>query len=604
MEENKPKIDLNNPNFEYVDNEKRLLEVIEILEKEKMLAVDSEGTGLDPYLTRVLFVQIGTREKAYVIDARRVDCHKLKGLLENKGILKILQNAKYDYEVLKVKYDIEIQNVFDTMLAERIVTAGMERGNSSLLAIANNRLGITLDKDYESYEWDKLGDKGEPTERQLKYAAGDVLILFPIFDQQYAQIIKENLLETAKLEFRLIQPVADMEITGAYIDVSKWRENLREQEIKRNELAKKIQDEIRPLYKNTQFDLFGQQVDVINLNSQPQLLELLNDKLGLNAPSTGEEVLSKLNHPIAKMLLEYRGYQKMISAFGENLLSKIHKITGRIHPDFIQIGADSGRFACSNPNLQQIPRESTFRSCFMASSGNKLVTADYSQIELRVMGEYSQDPELMKAYLSGQDLHTMTASLMYGIPVDKVRKTVERQAAKTINFGLMYGRGANSLADQLGVSVDEARNLMEKYFTTFKKVKKWLDTVAKETVKKGYSVTLVGRKRWFRVPDPSDPMFDRLISHIERQGKNTPIQGSSADMTKFALIYIYDRIKKDGLKAHLILTVHDEVVIEVLEADAEKARAAVEEEMKRAGRQILKTVPVECAVEVADLWQH
>lgn len=604
MDETKIKFDPKNPDFEYVTDQTRLAEVLAELEKETMISVDSEGTGLDPYLTRVLLVQIGTPKKAYVFDARKVNLAGLKAILENPKILKIIQNAKFDFEVLKVKYGIETQNMFDTMLAERILTIGLERGVSSLLAIAQNRLGITLDKDWETYEWDKIGEETKLSKKHLTYAALDVLVLFPIFGEQYEEIRKEALIETAKLEFALVPAVADMELTGTYIDVNQWRKNISELEKQRNEVAKKIQAEIRPLYRSNQVDLFGDQVDSINLNSQPQLMDLLNDKLGLSAPSTGEEVLATLAHPIAKMLLEYRGHQKLISAFGENLLSKIHPKTKRIHPDFMQIGADSGRFACSNPNLQQIPRESTFRSCFVAPPGRKLVAADYSQIELRVMGEFSQDPELMKAYKSGQDLHSFTASLMYKVPLDKVRKTVERQAAKTINFGLMYGRGASSIAGQIGVSVEEARGLIDKYFATFKKVRSWLNAVAKETVRRGYSVTLNGRKRWFRIPDAGEPMYDRLISGIERQGKNTPIQGSSADMTKYALVYIYDRIKKEGLDAHLILTVHDEIVLEASEKDAEKVRLVTEEEMLRAGRKILKTVPVDCAVEVSDVWQH
>ncbi|MCX6784111.1 MAG: DNA polymerase [candidate division WWE3 bacterium] len=598
-------LDLKNPNYEYVISQDRLLEIVnDELPKHEMIAVDTEATGLDPYLAKLLLVQIGTPEKAYIFDARKLDMAPIKSILEDCKILKILQNGKFDYSLLKVKLNVAMVNVFDTMLAEQLVNAGLGRRNASLKDIAKKYLDLDIDKDYANYNWENLGSVHvEFSERHLTYAANDVFMLFPIFQAQFADIQKKDLVKTAQLEFAVMPVVAEMEVKGSHIDVAKWRANLEELKIKRNTLAKQIQNEIRPLYNTEQVDLFGNVSDVININSQQQLLDLFNNKLGLNMIATGEEHLSKSSHPIAKLMLEYRGVEKLISAFGENLLAKIHPRTGRLHPDFMQLGADTGRFSCSSPNLQQIPKESSFRSCFTAAPGYKLVTADYSQMELRILAEASKDPVMLKAYDDKLDLHTYTASKMFNIPFDEVTKP-QRFNAKSINFGLMYGRGAASLAAQIGCSVDEGKLLLRQYFDSYKGVKIWLDHVAKEAVNKGYSVTLGGRKRWYNMPESTDPMYEKLISNIERQGKNTPIQGSSADITKYALVFIHKKIKELGLAANIIHTVHDEIVVEIREDQAEAWLPVQIAEMERAGQLLLKRVPVEADGAVSDIWEH
>ena len=325
--------------------------------------------------------------------------------------------------------------------------------------------------------------------------------------------------------------------------------------------------------------------------------------VGLDLPSTGEGILSQQNHPLAKLLLEYRKYEKIITAFGENLLSKINKKTGRIHPDYMQIGADTGRFACSNPNLQQIPADSLFRECFITPPGYKLVIADYSQIELRIMADLSQDPVFVKAFKDDVDLHALTASQMFGIPIEEIDKA-KRFQAKSINFGLMYGRGARSLAVQLEVGEDEALKLLQKYFRQYGRVKNWLDKVSKDAIRLGYSRTLAGRKRYYPKINPGDPGSERLLSNIERQGKNTPIQGTSADMTKHALVSVLRRFRKEGLDATPIHTVHDEIVVEVRADQAKKAVKILEEEMKAAGEKFLKDVPVKVEGVISDIWEH
>lgn len=597
--------DFKKPDYEFIDSEERLKEVVEKeLSSRDTIAVDVEADGLDPYLANLLFIQVGAPEKAYIFDAQKIkDFSPLKPLFEEKKPLKILQNAKFDYEMLKVKTGLELCNIYDSFLAERILTCGEARGVSNLGALTQKYLELELDKDWDSYDWANVARTGKVTERHLIYSALDVLVLFPIFKKQFEELKKQNLIEIARLEFACCPVVAEMELYGSYIDQKKWRKHIAEMEKKRDEVRKRIQEELRPFYKTQQIDLFGNHIDVVNLNSPIQILEAF-EKVGIDIPSTGEAVLRKVDHPLAKMLLEYRGYEKLITAFGENLLQHVHPKTGRLHPDYMQIGADTGRFACSNPNLQQIPKDSEFRSCFMAPEGRKLVTTDYSQIELRIMAEMSGDPELIKAFKEGKDLHTFTASQMFGIPEEKVRKDVERFQSKSINFGLMYGRGVRSLATQLEIPVREAEDLLRKYFQRYKRVKAWLDNVAKKAVGRGYSMTMLGRRRLHPKPDPDEPNYDRIISSIERKGRNTPIQGTSADMIKYALIFIWKRLREEKLDACPIQTIHDEIVVEAAEEDAERVKKIMEEEMVRAGELMLKKVPVVVDASISDVWEH
>ena len=249
-----------------------------------------------------------------------------------------------------------------------------------------------------------------------------------------------------------------------------------------------------------------------------------------------EATLVKYDHPAVKKLLEYRGFEKTLSAFGENVLGLINPKTHRIHPDFNQHGADTGRFSCTKPNVQQIPATSDFRKCFIASSGYKLVTCDYSQCELRILAELSGDEGFVTAFRSGGDLHTLTASQMFGVPVDQVQKP-QRSAAKAINFGLAYGMGPGGLAPRLGVSLDEAKELIARYFQAYPGVQKWLEKAGKDSVRNGYSLTTIGRKRFYNIPDENlkqrDPdEWRKQIASIERQGKNSPIQGCVVGSTR------------------------------------------------------------------------
>jgi len=587
--------------YDFIQTDEKLLKAVPEIETEPIISLDTEGTTYDPFTATILLLQLATRNAAYVIDCLKVDISPLKHILEAERPLKIAQNAKFDYGILKVQAGIKLGNLFDTMLAERILTCGASR-EISLKTLAEKYLNEKIDKTIRETFYDPRNPalRGKFSPEQLDYAARDVLVLQEIFEKQYKQLREEDLVETAKLEFALVQVVAEMELRGSLIDKEKWRSHIKELEKKRDEINRQIQNEIRHLSPYSQVDLFGNESDTVNLDSPLQLLAVFK-KLGEDLPNTSEATLQKSAHPLAKKLLEYRAFEKMITAFGESILEKIHPVTGRLHPDFLQLGADTGRFACNNPNLQQIPTDSGFRSCFIATPGYKLITADYSQIELRIMAEVSEDPAFLEAFKKDVDLHNLTASQMFRIPISKVDKD-KRFQAKSINFGLMYGRGPVSLSTQIGLSVDEARNLLDVYFSSYKKVKRWLDNTGRQAVRVGEVRTLGGRRRLFVLPDRANPDYEKLISSIERQGKNTPIQGTSADITKYALAYIYREFTQRGLDAYLIHTVHDEIVAEAREDIANEAAAIIEEQMIAAGKKLLTKVPVKVDVYVSDCW--
>jgi DNA polymerase-1 len=603
------RFDPDKPKYEYITEVSRAEEVLRELMNEKILGVDVESSGLDPYTATLLLVQIGTWEISYVFDARVLPLKEIpiyKEVMEHPKILKLLHNAKFDYQFLKYCTGVSITNLYDSLLAEGVLTAGLKGKAASLKELAMQYLNISMDKAVRKTFYNYTGPI---TEDQLVYSGLDTLVLFPIFELQMKRLQEESLVNIAKLEFAVTRVVAEMELRGIHIEVEMWRDIIKDLQVKRNKLAEQFQEAIRPYYFINQSDLFGNMSDAINVNSQVQLMDLFNNRLGVNIPSTGDEVLATVDHPIAKILRDYRGYEKLISAFGDSLLEKVNPKTGRLHPDFKQLGAATGRFSCQNPNLQQIPRnseEAPFRTCFTPTPGYKLVVTDYSSMEMRVLADLSNDQQLIKA-VNDSDVHSFTAALMFGkeySPDFKKKYPELRQAAKAINFGLMYGMGAGSLARQIGVTPEVGQQYLDKYFQNFPSVRKFLDGMAKTAVKHGWSATPAGRKRWYHLPDSTDPEYKRKVAQIGREAKNHPIQGTNADVTKYALVFLQEKLKNLGVDGFVTHTVHDEVVCEVRADQAEDWAKIQQHEMIRAGELILKKVVVKSDPFVGDVWEH
>jgi DNA polymerase-1 len=485
-------------------------------------------------------------------------------LLQDPKILKVFHNAKFDIQFLKN----ETLNIWDTYLAERILTAGrVSLGDLSLEKVAKKYTGIDLDKTLQT----SFVPGQKLTEEQIEYAVMDVKVLKPIFQAQKKKVLSEGLKDTAILEFEVAAITAGIELNGMAVDLEKL-------EVLKVTIGSKLavlEEELKKLAGN----------DEINFRSPVQVREVLAD-LGHQVDSTAEKVLKKIDHQFAAKLLEHRKLAKLLSSFVNKLPSHVHDKTGRIHPEFHQLGTVTGRYTCSKPNLQQIPKEQEWRDLFVAPLGRKLITADYNQIELRIVAELSKDPAFLEAYQNGEDLHQITA--------DEVG--ISRDAAKAINFGLCYGMGPAGLAEKLGISRSEAGQYINRYFGAYAQVKQALDQLGFEAVRTGYSVTPLGRKRYY--PPVAGYDFSGHKS-LERKGRNTPIQSTCGDILKQALrnLKIYPELK-------IINLIHDEIVFEVAEEEANlEATQRIKGAMVRAGERFLKEVPVVVDVAIDDVWR-
>lgn len=606
------KFDPDNPKYFYARTPKEAEKALKELEKAHVIGVDVEGTGLDPYTSKLLLVQVGTEDTSYIFDARELhlkEMPRFRAVLEDPKKIKLLHNAKFDYKFLKVQAGARLNNVYDTMLAGAVLTAGLAGKNPSLKELTLKYCGFDMNK---AVRKSFANHKGPLTEAQIRYSALDTLVMFPIFKEQLKKLKNEDLVQVAKLEFASTPVVAEMELRGIFIDVPAWREVISHLDDKRKRYAASFQELVRPYYNTRSHDLFGNSVDAMNPNSQAQLMELLNKRIGLSLPSTSDGVLKTIDHPVVKALRDYRKYEKLISSFGESLLEQINPVTGRLHPDFNQMGTATGRFSCKNPNLQQIPRnseEAPFRKLFKPAPGYKLVTADYSSFEMRILADLSGDEKMITALREGKDLHSYTASLMFNVPYapksefNKANPGL-RQIAKPIGFGLMYGMSPAGLAAQLEVSKEKGEEYMELYFKSYPSVRAFLDELSSNAVKRGWSKTPMGRKRWYKRPSPTDPDYRRRMSSIQRQAKNHPIQGTNADAIKYAFVFLQKRLEKDGVDGGITHTVHDEIVCEVREDQAEDWAKVQSDEMVRAAELFIKKVPVRSDPFVGDVWEH
>lgn len=550
--------------------------------------MDTETTGLDPFRDRLRLIQLATPEGVYLLDCDRfADLGPLKEILEAPRPFKVLHHAKFDAKFLVRRYGVTLRGVMDTLLASQLLGAPDGKGHG-LAAVAARYLGEDVDKSFQRANW-----SGELTDAHKRYAARDAALMLPLRRALRERLLEEGLGRVAALEFPVAPVLGYLELAGMRLDPVRWRQVAAERRTEHDRLAKELQAELGAA--SPQMALFPG-MGSLNLNSVPQIARALSH-LGIEVPDTDDLTLGALasTHPVVSRLLEYRQAAKALSSYGEQFLEFIRQDTGRIHADFHQLGADTGRMAASNPNLQQIPNQERYRSCFVPDEGHLLVIADYSQIELRILAEVSRDPALMHAFETGVDLHKLTASRMFGVPFEDVTKD-QRQRAKALNFGMVYGMGPTGLAVRIHATVDEARDLIDRYFETYPGVRRWLNQAARLAVETGECWTLGGRRIRIGRPDPGNR---RAVSAVERIGKNAPLQGASADITKRAMSGLHEALAGRG---RLVNVVHDEVVVE---APADMAPAVAEimrRELVGAGECYLRRVPVEVTVETAAAW--
>lgn len=567
----------------------------------KKVFIDCETSGLDPFSAELVLIQVLAGTKIFLIDVGAIPTDQRKTfyyrgllrILEDNTILKVFHNGLFDLKFLKYhafnNNGVQFINLFDTMLAEQLLTAGIsKRGDHSLQSLCQKYLHIDLDKGLQtSFKPGQLF-----TEDQIQYAANDVKHLETIFRIQANAIAKEGLTDTALLEFAITPAIANIELAGVHLDIGKLEMLKVGLPIEKSRIEQELNDIIKVAENVNKGKTFNEKA--INFNSPVQVKQILCD-LGFDVPGTGIDVIEKINHPFTKALVEYRKVSKLLSSFCNKLPKHINTMTGRIHPEFFQLGTEAGRFTCQKPNIQQIPHEQEWRDLFSAPDGRKIITADYSQIELRILAEFSQDQAFLDAYRKGQDLHSRTASEMFIVPIDQVNKD-QRGIAKTINFGLCYGMSAKGLSDKMNITSEKAESFINQYFRAYPKVKNTLQILGMEAVKNHYSTTIGGRKRYFARADS----FSEQKS-LERKGRNTPIQGTCGDILKKAILYLSESLK--GHDAAIVNLIHDEIVIEARDDQTEEIRDIVKRDMVRAGQDYIKTVPVEVDIKIDSVWR-
>ncbi|HXI90812.1 MAG TPA: DNA polymerase [Blastocatellia bacterium] len=577
--------------FKLINTEQCLEQALGAISSKPVIGVDTETTSLSPFQGEVRLLQIATPEQSFVIDLLQLPALRnngLRELLSSAQPVKVFHNAKFDLKMLLYHFDLEVRGLFDTLLASQLIGAGRSEGGHGLAAVSDRHLGELVDKSMQVSDW-----SGRLSEEQYEYAAKDAALMLPLYEKLSAGLREMKLEEVAKLEFESVLPIAAMELAGMALDADCWRGlvvNLeRAHEVLSDELKRELAAGV------LQLTLFGEPPN-INLDSPTQVTEALGN-MGIKIEGTRSWQLQPLSkeHPAIEKLLEYRSVQKLLSSYGLALLDHINPVTGRIHADFRQMGATGGRMSCSDPNLQQVPNTPEYRSCFRAPAGRKLVIADYSQIELRILADWSQDTALVKALLSGEDLHCVTASQMFGIALEQVSKD-QRAAAKQLNYGIMYGLGAPGLGARIGCSLEEAESLLRKYFEAYSGVAAFLRDAADRAVGDRESRTRSGRLIYFSF-DANDRS---QVGATQRLGKNAPIQGSSADIIKRALTLLYDALKP--IDARIVNCIHDEIVIEVAEAQADECAAIMDREMIAAAREFIRSVPVTVDIVVGEAW--
>jgi len=566
--------------YQLVTNPAGLPDAIEPYLQAEVLAVDTETTGLDPHAAKIRLIQIAAPELPVLL----VDIFKAPQAIETLGSLfigdavKVFQNAKFDLKFLTQAGVKTEGRIFDTMIAAQLLQAGLQRA-ASLHAIVKTYLGKELPKEEQKSDW-----SGELSQSQLMYAANDAAVLLPLRDVLKKQLKQAKLVEVAKLEFDCIPALVETELAGILLDQRQWESycQIIDQSIDKHQAI--LIDRFK--------DFKTGKGDPINLKSTQQLQEALAE-IGIKVNSTSKDTLAPLvDYPVVAELLAYKKWQSQKSKYGNKISQAVNPVTGRIHADYQQLGADTGRLSCSNPPLQQIPKSVEVRQCFIPEPNCKFIIADYSQIELRVAAQISGDKRMIQAYQDGEDLHKLTASLVTETPLEEVTAE-ERQKAKAINFGLLFAMGAKGLKtyakNTFGVDMSskEASGFKEKFFRSYSGFAKWYR--GNQDNKTRELRTLSGRRRTYN--GSKAPLTEAL---------NTPIQGTAADVAKTAFARLPDALQ--GKQARIVGFIHDEFIVESPEENAEAVQAIVVRTMEEAGQRYLTDVPAVVEAVIADSW--
>lgn len=554
------------------------------------VAVDTETSGWDPLTDRLLLVQVsaGPDRPVLVVDADRVDVAALDPLLLDPSVAKVFHHAAFDLRFL-ARAGRRVVRVADTMLAQQLLDGGESGTGLGLADLASFRLGMQLDKSLRA----GFVGASDISDELLDYAAADAAATWGVFDQQQRELVGHRLGRIARLEFAALPVLADLALRGVGFDRERWRGLVGALEARVPELEASAQ---RALVTATSpRTLFGP--EPINLDAPEQIRAALA-RVDVQLRTTREsELRDHADHPAVAAVLDYRHVSKLTGNWGGDWCDRVaHPSTGRIHADWRQI-VGTGRIACRDPNLTQVPKDDRWRACFVATPGHRLVVADYSQQELRILAAVSGDDALADVFRRGGDLHRATAALVFRVSEAAV-EPAQRSAAKALNFGLMYGMGAAAFARSTGVSTAEASATIDRYFGAFPRVAAWLADAEATGRRSGQVRTALGRIRVL----PREPAVNTA-----RLARNAPIQGAGADMTKLAMAAVEDRLadrfgRPTGRPSGLVMVIHDELVVEVPDADAEQAAVDVADGMRAAAAELLGAVPAVIDVAVRPAW--
>lgn len=587
-----------------INSESEINDLVAKLNSVSEFCFDTETTGLNSMEAELVGLSFATKKfEAYYVPAPADKegalalLKKFEPIFNDVSKTLIGQNIKYDYHIL-MNYGVQIKNkLFDTMVAHFLIQPEMRHGMDVLAETYLNYSPVSIETLIGKKGKGQLSMRDVPLEQITEYAAEDAditLQLKEIFEPKLKETETEKLFN--EVEVPLITVLADMEREGIMIDVPALKE-----------LSLQLETDIvaveKEIYEHAGFKF--------NISSPKQVGDVLFEVLKISDKAkktktgqyaTGEDVLLKLegSHPIIAKILDYRELVKLKSTYVDTLPELVNQTTKHIHTSYNQVVAVTGRLSSDNPNLQNIPirteRGRQIRKAFIPrDSEHILLSADYSQIELRIVASISGDPNMCDAFQHGKDIHTATAAKVFGVSESEVTKEM-RYKAKSVNFGIIYGQGAFGLAENLNIPRAEAKELIDNYFKEYPSIKNYMDTEINFAREHGYVKTLLGRKRWLRDITSNNAT---VRGFAERNAINAPIQGSAADMIKVAMINIHEDLKKRNLRTKMLLQVHDELVFDVYKPELEMIKPIIEEHMKNA---LPLKVPVEVGMGEGANW--
>lgn len=619
-----------------IDNQKDSIKklISEIKSNPKYIYLDTETTGLDPFLSKVLLIQIRVFDDIYVIN------RQLLGEEFSKSLIKLINsvdsvvvghNIKFDSKMIRTDTGIWLSKLYDTMIAECVLSAGIGKALYSLSELTQKYCGIVLNKK-DRLSFTEVTADFSFTEQQITYAATDLVYLEEIVTAQMERAESEKLLDIIDLEMKVVSVVSKMEYQGITLDVPHWLVLTEDAEKVADEISKLLTDKIferldKSKYsnalefanalcipvKNKRDKVAAESITDIdsvldwakrqfNANSTKQMVTSLN-LIGVETKDTNAKTLKKLpKDDVIDTILDLREVEKKISTYGRNVIDLINPVTNRIHTDYYQMGTETGRFSSRNPNMQNLPRKGGYREGFISREGFSLISMDYSQQEYRLVGALSKEPKIIEAYVAGSDMHTATASNRFKKPLSEITSE-ERNFGKTMNFAILYGTTEFGLMRNFSVTKEEALEMLDDFYKGYPKLTAFKNYAEDLIMKLGYSITPLGRRRYF----PPLPVFgspyelEKITSKMKREGFNMIIQGGGADITKIALSRMNIENPFEDL-FNPILQIHDEIVCEVHDSILNDGLNFMESCMIGAFKPFLGEIPAKVDHRISKRW--